>query len=481
MLREWFTPVMPLAPNWLDHVALAGLSLVVEPVTAEKILVGAFVIGLPLAARRAFKAVRADAGFLAALTLPFSYTWLLHMGFYNFCLSLPLFFLAVASWLRGRVASRASCLRLSGWAVALYFAHPVGLVAAAGTTLALAAWTSVVDGALARQLGLRLRDPIRHGLRRLGRTALAFAPAVALFLAWTQPRRQPPASRLPFGRLVRDLVSLDVLVTFDPAEAMPAMLLAGALLLMAATALWKRRREKRLLEGDAFAACSLAFLLAYLLAPMELAGGGYLTPRLVLFPLFGLLLWLASHRWSERARASTALVAVAATLPGLALHLRSYRGANEELEEYVQAEPWLLRGATVLPLHYEGAPDGSFPRVDVLAHAAAYFAVSRGTVDMAFYEGTTRGLFPFAFHREVDPYRHLGDSPEAIPPCVDLAGYVERTDRPIDVVLTWKRRGAGGSPCAAATYEELQERYRLVHVSEPRGLLEVWRLRSESR
>src|SRR5262245_11115493 len=138
MLREWFAPAIQPAPNWLDHLALAALSLVVDPVVAEKVLVGTFVIGLPLAARRAFKAVRRDAGFLAVLTLPFTYTWLLHMGFYNFCLSLPLYFLAVASWLRDRVSSRAACLRIAGWALVLYFAHPVALVAAAGTTLALA-------------------------------------------------------------------------------------------------------------------------------------------------------------------------------------------------------------------------------------------------------------------------------------------------------------------------------------------------------
>src|SRR4029450_5756460 len=46
MLRDWFTPVMPLAPNWLDHVALAALSVVVEPGTAEKMLGGGVVGGL---------------------------------------------------------------------------------------------------------------------------------------------------------------------------------------------------------------------------------------------------------------------------------------------------------------------------------------------------------------------------------------------------------------------------------------------------
>jgi hypothetical protein len=477
LLREWFTPAMQVAPNWLDHVVLAGLSLVVEPVLAEKLLVGAFVVGLPLAARRAFRAVRADSGFLAVLTLPFTYTWLLHMGFYNFCLSLPLFFLAVASWLQERVASRGAWLRLAGWSLLLYFAHPVALVAAAATTLTLAAWTSVVDLALARALGLRLEDEVRRGLRRVARTALAFAPSALLFAAWTQPRRHPAFFRFPFTQLLRELLGLDALVSFDPAEALPARLLVLALGALSLVALRTRWRERRWLEGDAFVLCTIGFLLAYFLAPVSLAGGGYLTPRLMVLPFFGLLFWLATHRWRERARAWTALAAVAVTLPAQALHLRSYRDANDALAEYFQAEPWLLRGATVLPLHYEPAGEDGFPRVDVLAHAAAYFAVARGTVDMVFYEGTTRGIFPLAFHRDVDPYRHLGDNPESIPPCVDLVGYTRQTGRPIDVVLTWKRHRDPGSPCAVATQQQLHEHYRLVHVSQPGQHLKVWRLK----
>lgn len=478
LLRDWYTPVLQLAPNWLDHVALAGLSLVMDPVTAEKVLIGVFVLGLPLAARRAFKAVRSDSGFLAVLTLPFTYTWLLHMGFYNFCLSLPLFFLAVASWLHDRASSGGAWLRLVGWSLLLYFTHPVALVAAGGTVVALAAWTCVVDVSIARRLRLSLRDQIRHGLRRVARTGLAFAPAAALFLTWTQPRRQPAFFRFPFRQLLRDLLGLDALVSFDPAEALPAGLLVLALAALSAAALRTRWRERRLLEGDGFLACTAALVAVYFLAPVSLSGGGYLTPRLMLLPFLSLLLWLASHRWSERARAWTALVAVAATLPALVLHLRSYGDANDELAEYLQAEPWLLRGATVLPLHYQGAQRGGFPRVDVLAHAAAYFAVSRGTIDLVFYEGTTRGIFPLAFHRDVDPYRHLGDNPESVPPCVDLVGYMEQTRRPIDVVLTWKRHLDPGTPCAAATQRQLHAHYRLVHVSSPGQHLKVWRLQS---
>jgi hypothetical protein len=171
-----------------------------------------------------------------------------------------------------------------------------------------------------------------------------------------------------------------------------------------------------------------------------------------------------------------AIASVAVTLPSLALHARAYRDANDLLDEYLSAEPWLEAGDAVLPLHYRGE-EGEFPRVDVLAHAAAYLAISRHTVDLVFYEGTGHGIFPVSFHREVNPYRLLGDNPESIAPCVDLESYMRTTGRAIDVVLTWKRRRGPGTPCATFTAEQLHRRYDRVHLSA-RGLMEVWRLRT---
>lgn len=474
-LRQWFELALPLAPNWLGHALLTAGSLVMPPLVAEKALVAAFVVGLPLAARRALKAVRPDAGFLAVLTLPFTYTWLLHMGFYSFCLSLPLFFLAVASWLRDRVASGAGLLRLTGWATLLYSAHPVTLLLAAALLLILAAWSGVMDVAEARRLGLARHYAAMQAGRRLLRTAVAFAPGLALFAAWIVGRRHPAFVRFPLRQLLGELARLDVLVTFEPAEAWPAAAAALTFVVLGVATFRARARTGRLQEGDAWLIGCGVFLAVYLLAPLSAAGGSYLTPRLALFPFLALLPWFASRSWTAAARGAVAAASVAIALPSLALHVSSYRATNVLLAEYLSAEPWLEAGTTVLPLHYR-AEGGDFPRADVLAHAAAYLAISRHTVDLVFYEGTGQGIFPVLFRRHVNPYRQLGDNPESTPPCVDLEGYMERTGRTIDTVLTWKRRRDPGSDCAAFTAEQLRRRYRRVHVSQPQHLMEVWRL-----
>lgn len=477
VLREWFTWELPLAPNWLDHALLASFALFLPVVVAEKLLVAVFVAGLPLAARRALVAVRPDAGFLAVLVFPFTYTWLLHMGFYNFCLSLPLFFLTIASWLRQRgTLPPAGVARLAGWSTLLYFTHPVALCAAAAALLALAGWDGALEVREGRARAPSLRAALGRGLRPLAHTALAFLPAALLLGRWLGGRRSPAYERLPWRQLLEDLLRLDVLVTFTPAEAVPAAALALVFAALAAAVLYARGRRPAVTRGDAWLLCAAGFLVVYLGAPGALVGGSYLTPRLALFPYFALLLWLASGPWSAPARARVGAAALAVSVPFLALHARSYGHANELLREYLSAEPWVDHGQAVLPLHFAG-PRHAYPRVDVLAHAAAYLGVSCGTVDLSFYEGMGRGVFPLAFRRELNPHRQLHGNLESIPPCVDVDGFRRRTGRPIDVVLTWKeQRRDGGEPCVDDLLAQLRASYEVVYTSSPRGLLRVWRL-----
>src|SRR5260370_213184 len=54
-------------PNWLGHLALAGLILISNPLVAEKILLSVYILALPLAVRYAFRAIRLESAPLALL------------------------------------------------------------------------------------------------------------------------------------------------------------------------------------------------------------------------------------------------------------------------------------------------------------------------------------------------------------------------------------------------------------------------------
>ena len=85
-------------PNWLSHASLVVLMFLFPPLIAEKIFLSLYVILFPLAIYYFLNAVERDRHALVILSFTFIYNYLLLMGFYNFAVSVPLFFLALGYW-----------------------------------------------------------------------------------------------------------------------------------------------------------------------------------------------------------------------------------------------------------------------------------------------------------------------------------------------------------------------------------------------
>jgi hypothetical protein len=93
-----------LGPNILLSLVLAGLMVVFDPSVAERLLVSGYVLLFALSFRAAIRAVAPESRWMATFALPLAYNAPLHMGFYSFSLSVALFPLAIAAWLRGHPA-----------------------------------------------------------------------------------------------------------------------------------------------------------------------------------------------------------------------------------------------------------------------------------------------------------------------------------------------------------------------------------------
>ncbi len=96
VFREYYVLNKHFEPNWDTYVILVSLMSIVPPLVAEKILLSSYVILLPLSTFYALRAIRPTAGLLTLVVSPFIHNRLLHMGFYNFSYSLPMFFLFLA-------------------------------------------------------------------------------------------------------------------------------------------------------------------------------------------------------------------------------------------------------------------------------------------------------------------------------------------------------------------------------------------------
>jgi hypothetical protein len=465
-LREYLQHNREAIPNWFVFFLLADVLRPFSLPMAEKILLSAYVVLLPLSARYALRAVRPGAGFLAFLIFPFTYNYLLNMGFYNFCFSLAAFFFALGFWLKSQ--GRLGPARTAGLALLVlwtYFCHPVTLGVLVGTLLTLAGWRAL----------LRRRRSVL-AWTGLAWTIGACVPAVVLLVSFLQGRMAGPVSDMTLWAKTRQLVSLYSLVSLDSRIVWLSATLSILLGLLAAMTLVRRVRRRRLLPGDGLLLVSVLQVGVYFLAPNEMGQGGFVTHRLNLFPFLVLILWLGTFSFPLPVKAALRSAGSALAFGFLAATFALWAGLNVYLGEILTAAPHLEPHRTLVSLSFsnqgiEETGEALAFRTWPFVHAGSLLAARRPVVDLSLYEAH-EDYFPLTYRPGKDPFLHLARDPldlEAEPPRVDLLG------SPADyVLLVWPGAVPPDHPAARSIRRQLATTYERIHVS-PEGIAELYR------
>lgn len=455
-LREFYTISTRPSPNWLGHLLLAGLMSVVSPLVAEKILLTGYMVLLPLSVWYAVKAVRADAGFLALLAFPFVPNFFFHMGFHNFCYSLPLFFFVVGYWLKHRnelTWRRTAILGLLG--LVLYFGHLVSLAAAWVVIGVHAVWLAYRDmKARSNNEQRSLSGFARMLWAKVAAPFWAFLPTL-LLAAWflTRPDQRSPPGDTGGGSRVAMLIKLEALVSYNPAERLVALSVSVFFLVMTAYLLVAWMKSWRARPHDGLLLAGLVFVNLCLVMPAALSGGLYVIDRLTLYPFFTLLLWFAAQPAIDRCRWAVRIAAVAATLAFVGLHTRTYARADDYMSEMLEVADAIEPDHTLLTLSFTApnhAPDGIAvsSKVPPFQHIDGHIAARRHLVNLKNYEAAT-GYFPILYRPEMNPYPLIGRDNKtldrglhSVPPKVDFLAYDKATGHPVDYILIWGVRTA---------------------------------------
>jgi hypothetical protein len=462
-------------PNWFFFfLESRALSFLAVPL-AEKLLLTAYVVLFPVAVRYALRGIDRQASFLAVLAFPFVYNFMFHMGFFNFCFSLPVFFFAVGYWLRrpeGMGAWRTAALAaLILWA---YFCHPVTLVLTVAVLLTLAGWRVLLDH------GNGWWESIR---RWLVAPFAACLPALLLMASFLGPRTGARIQMLPMWTKLKHLAGLYSLASLSRGSIALAALLAVLFYLLALACL--RQRGRGPLEvADGLLAAAAVLALAYFAAPSDLAGGGFINHRLNLFPFLALILWFGSFDHPPRRRLAVQIAGALIAIGFLAAFVPVYARLNRGLAEIAGAGRLIPPGHTFVFLSYVPLDEdrdlelGTF-RTQPYLHAGGYLAARRPLADLSLYEAN-EDYFPIYFQPRRNPYRYLATQPLGIeldPPAVDLQGYPARTGGTVDYVLLWGLRDSRWlEPRVQEVLTQLDAGYELIHRSQG-GLALLYRAR----
>jgi hypothetical protein len=477
--REYYVINPELVPNWLTHLFLAGAAFFMSPRIAEKLLLSAYLILLPVSIRWMLGIIDSRARSWAFMAFPFVGNLLLHLGFYNFSCGLPLFFFVLGIWFRSREHwTLQDTVSFGLLCLLLYFCHIVPFFMACGSVAILAVWLTLFDAA----------EQIRHGrldLRvlwqawRMRALVPLYAALPALLLAYEfLIRHRGSLSRGPFSMDQQwcQLRDLRCLVSYEAAELWPARAVFWLFGLLVLGLLIRKAGRRNVERADGWVVLAAVCLLLYFGADAVIADK-MLSLRLMVFPFFALILWLAAQPPIRLAQAAAACLAVVQ----LGIHTAKYAELNDYLREYLSGMELVEPNTTLLALsfsHKGTAPDGRrlSESVEVFRHASGYLTAQRDAIDLLNFEA---GLdpAPVLYRPGLNPYRFLlkGQQLDAEPPQAEFLAY-SGIGGHVDYVLLWSldpRRSADG--VTNAILGQLRLGYQEIYTSPQRGLMHLYR------
>jgi hypothetical protein len=500
MYRQYYELNPRPVPNSLGHFMLAVLMAVLPPLVAEKVFISAYLILLPFSVRYAARSIKRSSGWVAILAIPLSLNWIFHQGFYNFLMSVVIFFFLLGYWLRHREAmnlKRALVLGLLG--LLLYAGHLLSITLACAAIFILATVFTASQAWLFHRRAILSWQRIWPGIySRLILTFAGLMPAIGL-VAWFQhfgyagkPDRMQLALRN--AEFWKDLAGLSVLISYRARYERPlACCMAAVFISLLLCALIHKLLRRQWRRSDLLLLVPMAFCGLYFTRGDQRSSQLFIPQRLVFYAYLTLLLFVAGQSYKVWMKQGAALVAFLLVIAMTAVHWPVYREYNVQLEEFLKTAEKVDEQSTMLPIIFapRGEPrivDAGGLRSQAFYSAAGYAAVNRHAVDLRNYEA---GLdyFPVRFKAQTNPYKHLAvmrgkqNGLEMVPQVVDLRGY--RPHGKADFVVIWGPNANFQNESPAdrtqkladkeALFAQLRSDYTLTY-SSPTGRAQLWRL-----
>jgi hypothetical protein len=391
-LAEVYTVNLDPDPNWITYPILSTWLRAFTPRIAELAVVTMLVIGLAGALYYATTARRQGAGPVAVAGFAVAVGWSVHTGLYNFTASVALLLVIAGYFIRvGGVLTVWRAVMLTVLMVLLYFSHPLSLIAAY-LVLGVVGLIPVVADA-------RLRQSWRQLGVHIAALLVIALPSVVLLLGFladpgtVRPRDNPNgiAESLAGALLFRWPIQV---VRGDIGWAIA---LAVATWAVVAALLVRKIARRDWGHWDILLAVPLITGSSAVVLPDRLAGGSLVQPRLAIYTMLALLLWIAV------ANADVALahwlglglgvVGVAVMFGLLSMRIAPYREVQDGVDEVVSVAELMAPDSLVLGAVSSRAPHLSpiVPMAHITnAVAAAADAVPVTTLDAGSGYGPIR-------------------------------------------------------------------------------------------
>ena len=244
ILREVHERNPTLFPNWTSHVVMAGLMYVFPPLICEKIFFSLCIGILPLSLLYLLNGIQKSKTLFCLVGFVCAYNYLLHMGFYNFALSVSLFFFALGCWWRCEdKLSPKAFVTAYVWLTVVYLTHFQSYALLTISLTFLGVYLYVYDALESPRV--RLAAQLKSVLLFLG----SMLPAYIILLTYYLVKREGGGFHRSFEGLMKYFLSVGSIVSFRDDHVLIGNLLLALLTLAFLFTVIDRIRKVYILRG----------------------------------------------------------------------------------------------------------------------------------------------------------------------------------------------------------------------------------------
>lgn len=466
-------------PNWTSHILLSVLSMVFSGSIADKLVITLCVLLFTTGFRYMVLSFGNGQKGMALWGLILVWQMAMFMGFYNYMMSMGMFFFIGGYWLRYYLTiTWKQAAILSIISIGLFFSHLMGLFFLLFVLFML--FVLIVINPSTRHKGLSFEF----------KAIFSVLPALYLTIKYVMRNytRTDNNAKEPFDTLWGKLRDIFTMQSITNDEIILAKCISIGIAILILVALFMIIIQK---QGKLFWIIQVLFLmmivLYYFRGYESLLGGSYISYRMeTLVYVFGAL-FIASVKLPKVIHYAATITAVLLILGYTAFRLPAYKTISNIVSEYKSLDGMIVDSSVILPIKFElfpSDPNGVniANRVLLFSHVAETTAPHKRLIYLENYEAAM-GYFPLLWKPEVNPYSILAVGNafghEEVPPNIDIVKY-NREAVPIDYIIIWGRKGdALNNPKIQELMTVINTHYQLVH-STPVHNIELYKLNVNS-
>lgn len=336
--------------NMFLQKVFASLLRYLEPQVLDSVFQFVYVVLFVLGFYYCLRAIKRENSFFVLFCVPFIYSYLFHMGFYNFVFAqIPLLF-GIGLTLQLFQKQKWPFFAILGIALlhmVCFLCHMTSYVVLVGFTFASSFFYGI---SLWRKRLLTVRTAIC-----MVSPSIIAVLGVSLIAIFLMEYHGGEAYYEPKLLLLKNLLHLESIVGFGHSdERLVTQCLFWLCVFYMVVLVVRRTVAWKWQWPDSLLVCSFGLFFMYFMLPLYGIGSGMITTRAMLFPFYFLIFWFATFEYPKVVRiASIACFGVISSF-FISIQMREYRRFEPLIDDFMTTKEQIREGDVFYPIILDG-------------------------------------------------------------------------------------------------------------------------------